>query len=315
MLIFQPKKLKEKKKQVEESDVDPVPRFHHNVQAEKKAGEGTSTKQPPEVKKYEDKTRETVDENESKLQTEIGQKETVEILDTGQFKSEKQGYMVENRETNLDTGQTESNSLASGGLDTGQEKDIAGISGDAQDTALLKIIDKGENESLETQTFYSVQEEMENEGVKDENESHVGDVCKTEVGSDIDSISAKAAAAVIKPSDLESKLEHSVIESEDRSNVVAGTLQDVVTESKYDSEITEPIQAIGESHVKKTVIKVVENKDKTVNAEASSKTDNVAEVSEDVSGMGLGQRHLYPDLTKDIEQYKAELEQVGHTCT
>ena len=301
--IFQPKKHKEKKKQVEESD-DPVPRFHHDVQAEKKTGEGTRTKQLPEVEKDEDKTRETVDKNESKLQTEIGQKEMVETLDTGQFKPEKQGYMV-------DTGQRESNSVASGGLDTGQEKDIANKGADAQDMASQKIINKGENESLETETFYSVQEEMENKVVKDESESHIGDVCKTEVGSDIDSISVKVAAAVIKPSDLESKVEHSIIESEERSNVEAGTLQDIATESKYDSEITEPIQAIGESHVKETVIKVVENKDKTVTAEASSKVDNVAEVSEGVSGVGLGQKHLYPDLTKDIEQYKAELEQVG----
>ena len=320
--IFKPKKHKERKKQstVEEIDVEPVPRLHHDIQSEKKAQEDMGTKHLPEVEKDKDKIKET---------EEIGQKETVETLDTGQLKFEvkdlnkvekAQNDRVENLETgkrnddqeiDIGTGHRECKLIASVDVDTGQERYVVDEGAEAQGAASGKVVDKIENESLETETFYSFQEETENQVVKSENESELGDECQAEIVSDRGAASNETA--MIKPQEPESKEESAIIESKDKSNAEAAALQNVVTDTiKSDLESTESVQAIGQKHSKETVVEDLEVKDEPVSTEADSKIDNVSEVSEAASGVALGQKHIYPDLTKDIEQYKAEIEQVGY---
>ena len=311
LFIFKPKKHKERKKQstVEEIDVEPVPRLHHDIQSEKKAQEDMGTKHLPEVEKDKDKIKET---------EEIGQKETVETLDTGQLKFEvkdlnkvkkAQNDRVENLETGKRNDDQEIDIGTSVDVETGQERYVVDEGAEAQDAASGKVVDKTENESLETETFYSFQEETENQVVKSENESELGDECQAEIVSDRGAASNKTA--VIKPQEPESKEDSAIIESKDKSNAEAAALLNVVTETKSDLESTESVQAIGQKHLKETVMEDLEVKDEPVSAEAESNIDNVSEVSEAASGVALGQKHIYPDLTKDIEQYKAELEEVG----
>ena len=258
---------------------------------------------------------------------ELEPKETVETLDTGQVKSEIENLnTVESAQTDrvkhletdkgkndhgtdINTGQRKTEPQTSTDLDIGQPN----IDAEKQDgTSEIETISKVENESLESETFYSFQEVREGKQdhvVKSEIECEsntLGDLSEAEV---ITATGSTEETAVIKPCESESKEEHS---KTDKSNVEATTLQNVLTETeKSDSERTDAIQAVIQGHSKEMVKEDSEVKNESVKAEGESKTENVPEVSEGKAGVAVGQKHIYPDLTKDTEKFKAELEQVG----
>ena len=330
LIILQPKKHKERKKQSAREDVDeePVPRDHYDVQKEKETQEELGTKWQTEVEKSKEKPTEAAKEIASKV--ELEPKETVETLDTGQVKSEienlntvelAQTDRVEHLETDkgkndhgtdINTGQRKTEPQTSTDLDTDQPS----IRAEKQDgTSEIETIKKIENESLESETFNSFQEVREgkqDQVVKSEIECEsntLGDLSEAEVITDT---GTTKETAVIKPCESESKEEHSKTESTDKSNVEATMLQNVVTETeKSDSERTDAVQAVIQGHSKEMVKEDSEVKNESVKAEGESKTENVPEVSEGKPGVAVEQEHIYPDLTKDIGKFKAELEQVG----
>lgn len=278
--LFQTKKSKERKKQPSREDVTEEPAIRPDQK------ESTRDTSQHEFQKSGCQKEETVSEEQKEVNT-IQFKETAHENDSNIHADTEKTEVIEN-------------------LDTGQRKAEVEESSVERAVTDQTITEKNDSLSCE-ETFFSFKDESK-ETVGTEKVVQAENVVETDIYKDKVVTDIKSGAtidtAVIKTSEPESKEEYFKTESYDLKGVYkVPSLEKVNTETKETEVLPETLQAESGD--------IVREERETKNECVTTREPKLLEDLEKIKTEGVAQKQLYPDLTRDIEQYRAELEQVS----